>query len=241
MEKQYQKAFCIICKNKSLSKRSGVICGLTDLQPSFEDNCNLFKLDKQEIDKKINVFRQQTSERYFSSKVISSIARTPQFVENKFIEKIAQQKVKKAYGVKFTNRKYNIRNHILFSIFLLILLVFGNLKNNMGWDLKSPNVLGIIILFIISISYLIYKLNNHKVYTITVEKEYIDFNGKKITWNNILDFGILSGKHESKLILGTLLNGIIKIDLSKLNVSEKEIVNIIRVNKKRFPILYKTN
>ncbi|MBD3637084.1 MAG: hypothetical protein HUJ25_07025 [Crocinitomicaceae bacterium] len=36
---------CKKCLNRAVSRKEGIVCGLTDAKPTFTDNCNEFELD----------------------------------------------------------------------------------------------------------------------------------------------------------------------------------------------------
>ncbi|WP_435261872.1 hypothetical protein [Tenacibaculum sp. nBUS_03] len=63
-KKQYQKGFCIICKNKTVSFEKGVICSLTNLLPDFDKECNKFEVDGTKIREKINDFKKGINLKY---------------------------------------------------------------------------------------------------------------------------------------------------------------------------------
>lgn len=42
--------YCKICTNRKMSDQSGIVCGLTDAKPEFEDQCPDFNADQAQIE-----------------------------------------------------------------------------------------------------------------------------------------------------------------------------------------------
>lgn len=47
--------FCTICTNRKVDFKTGLICNLTNEKPSFEGNCELFKKDEKEAERKLKM------------------------------------------------------------------------------------------------------------------------------------------------------------------------------------------
>ncbi len=47
-----QLQYCQICQNRKFSAQQGIVCGLTDAKPSFEQECPDFNIDKAEAERK---------------------------------------------------------------------------------------------------------------------------------------------------------------------------------------------
>ena len=104
----------------------------------------------------------------------------------------------------------------------------------MGWTFESPNFIGLIAITIIAIIYISYNYFNDSEYIITVNENYISLNGLVLFWNNILDYGVIKGKWEEKVIISTILNGIQTIDLKKFDISSSDLITLLDANKKTF-------
>lgn len=230
MDSISKKSFCAICTNREYSLKSGMVCGLTSSLPEFNNKCPDYSFDKIELQKKKKIFNIETREKYHVSKIGSFLADQPRFIDKNEINKSPVKYPNKGVGKIFKTKKFSIKQSIMYSIFIIGLLTFGNTD----WSLKSPNIIAIIIFSILSISYIIYQTHNDKIYVLSINENYINFNGLKIPWNSIIDFGLISGKNEHKLIICTLLNGNVKIDLNLVNITSSELINIIRENRKTF-------
>ena len=45
--------FCTICTNRKVDFSTGLVCGLTDKKPDFEDSCPSFSKDEKEMERKL--------------------------------------------------------------------------------------------------------------------------------------------------------------------------------------------
>ena len=52
--------FCTICENRKFDFKSGLVCNLTNQKPDFEDNCNFFKKDEKEAERKLKMKLEAT-------------------------------------------------------------------------------------------------------------------------------------------------------------------------------------
>ena len=234
-KRYYHLSFCKICKNRKPSLKEGLICNLTEKIADFDKNCPNFLLDRPELEKIKKQFQIEIENNYPSNNLES-------FFSNKDFEKpnkIQNRKypsVAKTHGLEFKKDKgYDKLILIMFGVIIIILL-YGNYINNYSWSLKSANIIGVLIFFILSI-YFFYKAYFHKYETlITIDEHGINQKDKTLFWNDIFDYGIIRGKGrnsmEKKIIIGTITNGVQKIDLSELNVSLDEFIEIIQLNKK---------
>jgi hypothetical protein len=229
-----KRSFCTICENREFSLNTGIICGITKSLPEFEEECPNYLFDKNELQKRKRSFEIETKEKYHSSKIGSFLADQSRFISKENIEISRVKYPNNGIGKIFKTSKFSLRNSILFYLLITSLLIGGNIKNEMGWNLESPNIIGILIFSILSIIYIVYNFYNDKIYFLSIEKDFINFNGLKLPWNSIIDYGLIVGKSENKIILSTLLNGNLKIDLNKINITNSELINLIRENRKTF-------
>ena len=47
--------FCTICENRKVDYKTGLVCNLTNEKPSFENNCEFFKKDEEEAERKLKM------------------------------------------------------------------------------------------------------------------------------------------------------------------------------------------
>jgi len=237
MNREYHLSFCKICKNRKASLKQGLICSLTEKLANFEKDCTSFKADELELEKLKKRFETEIKDNYATTKLES-------FFSEREFEKPEKSRNKKyfskekTHGLEFKKDKnYDKQILIILGIIILILL-YGNYKNNFSWDLNSANIIGVLIMLTLSI-YFFYKAFYYKYKAlITIDKNGIHQKEKTLYWNNILDYGIIRGKGdnsmEKKIIIGTISSGIQKIDISELNVTPEEFIEIIQLNKKTF-------
>ena len=47
--------FCTICENRKVDYKTGLVCNLTKEKPNFENNCEFFKKDEKEAERKLKM------------------------------------------------------------------------------------------------------------------------------------------------------------------------------------------
>jgi hypothetical protein len=237
MNREYHLSFCKICKNKKPSLKEGLICSLTEKLANFEKDCISFKADKLELKKLKKHFETEIKDNYATSKFESF------FNERKFKkpEKIRNKKYfskEKTHGLEFKKDKDYDKQILNIIGVIVVMLLYGNYKNGFSWDLNSANMIGVLIMLILSI-FFFYKAFFYEYKTlISIDENGIHQKEKTLYWNDILDYGIIRGKGdnsmEKKIIIGTISSGIQKINISELNVTPEEFIEIIQLNKKTF-------
>lgn len=237
MNRKYHLPFCKICTNRKKSLKEGLICSLTEKIADFEEYCADFKIDNPELEKIKNHFESVVEDNYGTTKVDSFLSKRV-FEKPGKIRNRKYSSKEKTHGLEFKKDK-NYDKQLLFMFGVIILmLLYGNYKNNYTWDFNSPNIIGVLVFLILSI-YFFYKAFFHKYEAlIMIDKNGIHQKERTLYWNNILDYGIIRGKGdnsmEQKIMIGTISTGIQKIDISELNVTPEEFIEIIQLNKKTF-------
>lgn len=55
MTRNEYAAICSLCTNRAFNPKQGVICGITKELPSFEGQCDSFKMDEKEKNHQLNL------------------------------------------------------------------------------------------------------------------------------------------------------------------------------------------
>jgi hypothetical protein len=233
-QRKFHLSFCRICKNRESNLENGIICGLTEKIADFEKNCSEYEYDQLELENLKNRFEKRIREEYPKSGLKGILAE----IEFKRVSKVLIKKFsrpEKTYG--FEIKKDNKYDKSMIGILwvVILLLVWGNFKNDFAWDLSSMNVVAMLVIFVGSF-YFIYKGYFHKYPTlIKIHEKGIDNRGEFIFWRDILDYGIVNGKgdrsSEKYVVIGTISSGIVKIDVSSTNISQLQFVEILQHHK----------
>jgi len=237
VNREYHLSFCKICTNRKPSFKEGLICGLTSKIAEFEKDCSEFRVDELEFDKIKKRFEKEINDNYATTK-LESFFTDREFEKPKKNRNRKYLSKEKTHGLEFKkNKNYDKQILIIIGI-IIVTLLYGNYKNESTWDLHSHNIIGVLILLILSI-YFFYKGFYHKYETlITIDKNGIHQKEKTLYWNDIFDYGIIRGRGdnsmEKKIIIATISSGIQKIDITELNVTPEEFIEIIQLNKKTF-------
>ncbi len=233
-KKEYRKAFCILCLNREFSLKNGVLCGITNALPDFDYECSDFNLNKSKLKEKVNVFKKATEEKYENIEEKRFGSENSFFIEREKVHKDLRKFRNKGVGLKFKKKKFSVLDSFLIYLGISAMLIYGNIKHNMGWTFESLNFIGFVAASIIAIIYILYNYFNDSEYIITVNENYISLNGLVLFWNNILDYGVIKGKSEEKVIISTILNGIQTIDLKKFDITSSDLITILDANRKTF-------
>jgi hypothetical protein len=71
MEMEEKIKICKICKNKKFTEDKGIVCGLTNEKPAFEDECPDFKIDQVGISNQFSGTVQSDDELETGFKILS--------------------------------------------------------------------------------------------------------------------------------------------------------------------------
>lgn len=233
MNREYHLSFCKICTNRKSNFKKGLVCSLTNNLADFNDNCSFFDLDKLEFEKYQKRFKIEVNDKYATNDLEKF------FCESSFVipEKPRNPKFKSIGQTHNLNFKNNVAydKAILVLMSIAVLYVFFVNYRDIINATVGKGVLGGFGFMFILISILIYRsfFMQHKI-KISITKTGIEYYGNKLNWNNIVDYGILRANstsvNEHKIIVGTITKGIVEIDLTALNISSDEFIDIIRLN-----------
>ncbi len=236
-QRKFHLSFCKICINRKLNFENGLTCGLTNQVASFENNCSVYQCDTKEVQKLKNRFDKYIKEEFPKSGLKGALAE----IEFNKIPKALHEKFptpKSTHGFKIKkDNKYDIS--IIGMLWILTgILAWGNFRNDFPWDLSSLNVIGMIVMFFGSF-YFIYKGYFYDYPTlITIQEKGIDNQGEFIYWSDILEYGMVNnkggGSSEKTILLWTISSGKININLSGLNISQLQFIEILQHHRNVF-------
>ncbi|WP_147677476.1 hypothetical protein [Algibacter pacificus] len=209
---------------------------MTNNIADFNDHCTFFDLDKSEFEKYQNRFKNEINENYATNNFEKF------FTESSFV-KPTNSRNSKFKSVAQTHN-LNFKNDIAFDKAILILMClaglyvfFVNYSDIINATVKNEILIGFafMCIFMSVLAYRVYFMQ-HKT-KISITKNGIEYHGNTLYWNNIVDYGILRANstsvNEHKIIIGTITKGIVEIDLTALNISPEEFIDIIRLNTKK--------
>ncbi|WP_420574288.1 hypothetical protein [Kordia sp.] len=230
-----QLAFCRVCQNKSFDVKKGTICGLTNELATFQKECDTFSLNDEELEKTESKIRQQIYDHVhqYNADPIT-------------IDRLNKQLKWLFYPVKNPTYKTAKNTHALtfkdenrkdgdvgfsFGAIVFIILLFILLEN--GWYI----LINILALFA-AIGYFIYSLLSYFNYThkgpLKTTEEGLYYREKIYYWGDINDFCYYdfssSNYKNRKLILGSISNGMIEVNLNDVQINESQIIEILNLN-----------
>ncbi|ASV31392.1 hypothetical protein [Maribacter cobaltidurans] len=236
-QRKFHLSFCRICINRRLSLEKGIVCDLNNQAPDFENNYPTYELDKKELANLKNRYDKEIQEQYPKSGlkgVLSELEfkRVPKVLFKKF----ANPERTYEFEIKKDNNKDKSLIVILWIVILV--LVWGNFKNDFPWDLSSMNVVAMLVIFIGSF-YFVYKGYFHKYPTlIRINQKGIDNCGDFIYWTDIMDYGIVNGKgdrsSDKEVLIVTISSGLKKINVSELNITQLQFIEILQHHKNNY-------
>jgi hypothetical protein len=235
VNREYHLSFCEICTNKKSNFEQGLICSVTNKIADFKDNCSSFDLDKSEFRKYKKRFEDEVNDKYATNSFESF------FSESSFIKpsKSKKSEFKSIHKTHNLNLKNNVAYDKAAVTLMCLTVVYGfyiNYEDIINSTVEYGVLFGFAIMFIL-ICILIYRgyFMQHKT-KISITKSGIEHHGNKLNWNNIVDYGILKANstsiNEHKIIVGTITKGLVEINLTALNISPEEFINIMRLNTK---------
>lgn len=237
MNREYHLTFCKICNNRKKDFNKGLICSLTNDRADFNEHCPTFDLDSSELEQIRVKVKNQIDDKYIAygvKKVLGlndgiftrpSRSRNPKY-----------KSVEKTHNLTFKNNVAYDKAVLVLILFAVVYIFFVNYNDIVNSTLDDGVLMGFGVLLII-IPIFIYRafFMEHTI-KMRITKTAIEYDGKKLNWNEIIDLGILKAKssrvNEHKIIVGTINKGIQEIDLTSLNVSPERLADIIILNAK---------
>ena len=235
MHREYHLSFCKVCTNRKRNLKKGIICSLTNTIADFKANCPNFNRDNSEFEKYKKMFANEVNDKYATNNfeklfTESSFVKPIKFKNSKF------KSIDKTHNLNLKNSSaYDKASLVLISLTMLYVF-YVNYSEIINLTVENSVLIGFAFMAIF-ISILIYRVYfmTHKT-KIAITKNGIENKGYTLNWNNIVDYGILRGNstsvNEHKVVIGTITKGIVEIDLTALNISPEEFINIIRLNTK---------
>lgn len=240
-KRKQQLPSCKICKLHSTDFKIGVICSLTNEVANFEKECPSIQIDYDLVDDyEVEIHNKMLAyiEKYYdlvSLKKDNYIQ--PNYpIKNKFRTK------ERTHTIHF-KKHFQLGTLASCSFFILILSIGFAIQSE---DSNIKGLLGILAFFsfcaaIVGVATDYYAPLEK---SIIVGKYDITIAGKKISWNDIVEYRIIKigGKYKCfDLILGTVSGGIQKFSLLKTNIQVSELVEILNLNKKDYFTRFERN
>ena len=235
MNREYHLSFCKICTNRKSNLEKGLVCSLTNNIADFKDNCSTFDQDKAEFKKYKKRFEDEVNDKYATNNFEKFFSESS-FVKPSNSKNLKFKSIDKTHNLNLKNNVAYDKAVLILMCLALIYVFYANYNDIINLTVEN-GVLGGFAFMLIFISILIYRayFMQHKI-KISITKSGIEHHGNKLNWNNIVDFGILRANstsvNEHKIIVGTITKGIVEIDLTALNISPEEFINIMRLNTK---------
>ncbi len=235
MNRAHHLTYCKICTHRKHDFKYGIICDLTNARADFDLDCPTFNLDTAEL----NVYRERIKadmDETYHTNFIEDLLGDPDFIRPTEYGTTKYKSVEKTHKLKFKNNVLYDKFAIGLNLFAMVYIFFVNYKDIVNGTLAEGVSQGFVVLFGLLVVF-IYRafFMTHKV-KIKVSKTGITYYGKTVYWNSILDVGIVKAQgarfNEHKVVLGTLDQGIVEMDLATLNVSPMQLVDIIALNAK---------
>lgn len=237
MNKEYRLAFCKICSNRKKDFNLGLICSLTNNRADFDDYCSTYNLDSSKLEKYRAKIKGQIDDKYIANGVEKMLGLNDGiFTRPSMTNNPKYKSVEKTHNLTFKNNTAYDKSVVALMFLAVVYIFFVNYNDIVNSNLDDGVLIGFGV-FLVVIPIFIYRafFMKHKT-KIRITKTGIEYFGKQINWNEIIDLGILKAKsarvNEHKIIVGTITKGILEIDLTSLNVSPEDFADIVMLNTK---------
>ncbi|BAO77266.1 hypothetical protein [Winogradskyella sp. PG-2] len=237
MNREYHLTFCKVCNNRKKDFNKGLICSLTNDIADFSEHCPTFDLDSSELEQIRVKVQSQIDDKYAANGVEKVLGLNDGIFTRPTRSRNPKYKsAEKTHNLTFKNNVAYDKAVLVLMLFAVGYIFFVNYNDIVNSNLDDGVLLGFGV-FLIIIPIFIYRafFMEHKI-KMRVTKTAIEYDGKRLNWNEIIDLGILKAKssrvNEHKIIVGTINKGIQEINLTSLNVSPEELADIIILNTK---------
>ncbi|MDO7135592.1 hypothetical protein [Algibacter lectus] len=235
MNREYHLSFCKICNNRKNNLSKGLVCSLTNDVADFTESCLTFELDSSELQKFKKRFEDEVNDKY-ATNGFEKILSESSFTKPSKSRNPKYKSIENTHNLKFKNNVAYDKAILIFMIFTLIYIFFVNYNDIKNSTLENGVLAGFGVLGVL-ISVFFYRayFMNFKT-KISTTKKGIEYYGKHLNWNNIVDYGIVRTEggrfNPGIIIVGTITKGIVEIDLTTLNIIPEDFIDIIRLNTK---------
>ncbi|WP_299277957.1 hypothetical protein [uncultured Psychroserpens sp.] len=210
---------------------------MTNKSANFDNYCPTCDLDASELEKYKENIKSEIDDKYLAHGIVKTLGLNDGIFTRPTLTRNPKYKsIDKTHNLTFKNSVGYDRAALTLMLlpFIFILVVNYDDIVNLNLDNRVLIVFGVLL---ITIPIYIYRafFMKHKV-KIRITKTGIEYYRNQISWNTIIDIGILKAKsakaNEHKIIVGTITKGIIEMNLTSLNVSPEEFSDIVILNTK---------
>lgn len=232
MNRDYRLNFCRICSNRKLNLKHGIVCGLTNELATFNDSCESYKKDTEEISKRLKQFEKYKKDRYPQNDLEKLIVDF-RFSEINFDRFNKYKTVEQTHDVIFKKNNFDDFLFLIIVFMTYLLYVIFNGKD-FEFSFQSP-VFNFSILFLVVFFFFFYRAF-YVVYKpeITILKEGVLHKSIMIHWSSILSIGLETGTGENRgvnnLVLCTISNHVYKINLNNFSSNTQDILQMVYLN-----------
>jgi hypothetical protein len=237
--RKYHLSYCSVCKNKEMTLKEGIICGLTNKKANFIENCENYLEDGELALERVEKVKLKIFEKYPKKNIVGNILSSDYY---KSSSEVKAQEFKKVNSKTFkydpTHFKFLFFFVLIGSVIIAILKLNGvmNLLDNKSEMLN----LGFALLFSSWLFYLgfikEFKNNNIKIDNIGIHfkksKYGIKYENQSVKWNEILEFGIVTKPNKNytmhSIIFGTKTFDILEMNISSSEITPEQYVEIIK-------------
>ncbi|EDP95330.1 hypothetical protein U8527_16030 [Kordia algicida OT-1] len=232
VENAQQLAFCKVCKNRLFATDETLLCRLTNAVANFETECTTFSLDDESLETTENNVRQNII------KFIHKNYFTFQLKDENYkwlFHKVATPKyktVQETHGLSFKDINTN-QERVGWSFCAIVAVVFGY-----TWTTESWHILIWLLTLFVAIGFFIYAIftlfyYKHKT-VLRTTAEGLYYHDQLYHWSDINDFCFLDTSQEKekniRVIIGTISSGIVAFNLTKIDIAEAELIEILNLN-----------
>lgn len=235
-KRKYQLSYCKICINRQSDLRTGLKCGLTNEIADFQEFCENYKIDSEEL----SVIQSQIDERIeqkYPKKNLVNWTLLGSYLDSKETIPAKKDKGKKVIG----ERTYLAYGIFLFFIIFLIYGLFLQFSGQLNHLSLIEKILGLgILLFLLIISGKSTFFPEQRQ-NIIFHEDFLEYNERKtmfrrnkvnkIYWREITNLRyhtqIINGMNYN-IVIGTISKGILEINITDLETNPWEFIGLIK-------------
>lgn len=235
-KRKYQLSYCKICINRRSNLRTGLKCSLTNEVADFQEFCENYKIDTEELSVIQSQMEERIEQKYPKKNLLNSIL-LGSYLDNKETIQAKKNKRKKVIG----ERTYlTCGIFLFFTIFLIygLFLQFSGQLNHLSFIEKIPGLGIFLFLLILSGKSLFFPEQRQNI---TFHEDFLEYKQRKtmfhrnkvnkIYWREITNLRChtetINGLNYN-IVIGTISKGILEINITDLETNPWEFTGLIK-------------
>ncbi|AXG72070.1 hypothetical protein KORDIASMS9_04332 [Kordia sp. SMS9] len=241
-KRNHHLAYCKICHYRDYDNSKGITCVLTKAIANFENECPSMQLDFEALEG-IQIDIQNEIVTLVKKNYLLKYIKKQYYFKPNYPYKANYHSKENTHGLKIkTSREGSVWTILSFLGFIILLSIGFNAETYFYKVLS--NFLAVLAFIFLLIRLMIDYYTPKKI-LLTTDEFGVTIREKRFFWHDIVDYRVLYRSGDEKgyfqLILGTINEGVQTIDLTNVDITKAQLLEILKLNRKDYLTRYERN